>query len=67
MKSLISKLAIAIISTIALVSLVMLSADVTRKIERFQTAAISSSQPGSEILAGSYSEMMNQLNATTGR
>lgn len=67
MKTFISKLAIATILSITLVTVVSISSYVSQKTFSYRTAAASQAQPGQEILSGSYSNMINTLYATSGR
>ena len=64
MRTTFEKTTVAIISIISLSALIVFSADIGKKGAQQQNAAISQTQPGSEILAGSYSTMMNTLIAT---
>jgi hypothetical protein len=64
MKTFISKLVIASILSITLVAVTSISSHISQK---YLSANVAQTQPGPEILAGSYSEMMNTLIATSGR
>lgn len=67
MKTFINKLVIAIILSITLVTMISFFSYVSRKTSSFRTAAVTQTQPGPEILSGSYSNMINTLNANFGR
>jgi hypothetical protein len=67
MKNLITKLAIATILSMTLISVLNISSHFYGKALSYRTAALTQTQPGSEILSGSYGEMMNTLLATSGR
>jgi hypothetical protein len=67
MKTFISKLLIASILSITLLSVVSISSYVYQKTSPYRTAAVSQAQPGAELLSGSYSSMINILNASSGR
>jgi len=67
MKTFISKLAIAGILSFTLVVVVNVFSHHLFKSLPYRTAAVSQTQPGSEILSGSYSSMINTLNASSGR
>jgi hypothetical protein len=67
MKSLINKLAVVIIPLIALTVAIIVSNGIVKKVERCQAAAAVYSQPGPELLDGSYSNLMNTLNAISVR
>lgn len=67
MKTLISKLVIASILSITLVAVVDIFSHIPLKSLSYRTAAVTQTQPGPEILSGSYSNMMDTLNAASGR
>jgi len=67
MKTFISKLAIAGILSFTLVAVVNVFSHLPFKSLPYRTAAVSQTQPGPEILSGSYSSMINTLNASSGR
>ena len=67
MKTTISTLTIAIIPIIVLTIVVIFSTPLAKKVEQSRMAAIQTVQPGPEMLAGSYSTMLNTLYATSGR
>lgn len=67
MKTLFAKLAVTVISLVALAALVTLSTGIARKAERYQSAAVTQNQPGPEIIGNSYGEMMNNLFYISGR
>jgi hypothetical protein len=67
MKTFISKLVIASILSITLVAVVNVFSHIPFKSLPYRTAALSQTQPGPEILNGSYSNMINTLNASSGR
>lgn len=67
MKTLISRLAIAPILGITLVAVITVSDSIAKRVERCQAAAMVNSQPGQEMLNGSFSNMMNTLNSISVR
>ena len=67
MKTLITKLAIASILSITLVSLITISSHLSRNTLAYRIATATQTQPGSEMLSGSYCNLMNNLLATSGR
>jgi hypothetical protein len=67
MKTFISKLVIASILSITLVTVFNISSYVYQKTSPYRTVAVSQAQPGPELLSGSYSNMINTLNANYGR
>jgi hypothetical protein len=67
MKTFISKLVIAGILSFTLVAVVNVFSHIPFKSLSYRTASVSQSQPGPEILSGSYSSMINTLNANSGR
>lgn len=67
MKTFISKLVIAGILSFTLVALINVTSNISRKTLPYRTAAVSQTQPGPEILSGSYSNMINTLYATSVR
>jgi hypothetical protein len=67
MKSIANKLIVAIIPLIALTAFVTFSNVIAKKVERIQAAAAVYPQPGSEMPSGSYSNMIETLNATSWR
>lgn len=67
MKTVINKLAVTIIPLIAVATLAMFSTAIANRVERLQTAAITGSQPGSELFSAKYSDMVNNLYFASGR
>jgi hypothetical protein len=67
MKTFIDRLVIATILSITLVTVISISSYISCKTLPYRTAAVTQTQPGTEILNGSYSNMMNTLYATSGR
>jgi hypothetical protein len=67
MKSIINTLVVAIIPLIALTATIAISNGIAKKVEHCQAAAAAYSQSGSELLSGSYSDMINTLNAISVR
>ena len=67
MKFFITTLVIALTLSITLLAVVSVSSYFSRKTMLYRSAALSQNQPGSEILGGSYSEMLNVLFASSGR
>ena len=67
MKTIITRLAIAIIPICSLAAGSIFFFDVAGKVERYRAAAVSHAPPGPEILGNSYGEMMNNLFSTSGR
>lgn len=61
MKSITNKLIVAVMPLIAMTTIIAVSTDIAKKVERCQSAATACSQPGPEILGNSYTEMMNSL------
>jgi hypothetical protein len=64
MKTFITRLAIAII---ALITLISISPDISKITLLYRSATPAQTQPGPEILGNSYGEMMNTLFAASGR
>lgn len=67
MKTLITKLAVASILSITFVALITITSHVSRKTLAYRAATATQTQPGSEMLNGSYSNMISTLYATSGR
>jgi len=67
MKTFISKLVIAGILSFTLVAVVNVFSRIPFASLSYRSAAVSQTQPGPEILNGSYSNMINTLNANSGR
>ena len=67
MKSMISKLAIAIIFSITLAAVVNISLAISGKSKPLQTATISQVPPGAEMSSGSCATLLNTLNEISWR
>jgi len=67
MKTFINRLVIASILSITLIIVISFSSYISSKTLSYRTAAVTQTQPGPEILSGSYSNMLNTLYATSGR
>ena len=67
MKTTIRTLAIAIITPIALILTLSVSHGLAHKVEHARSIAAVSAQPGQEMFNGSYSTMINTLNAVSVR
>lgn len=67
MKTIISKLAIAITFSITLVTVVNISSYISRKTLPYRSASVSQTQPGPEILGNSVGAVMDNLFASSGR
>lgn len=67
MKTIISKLAVAIIPFIALTIVVTASNGIAHKIERVQAAAMINDQPAPEMLGNSIGALMDNLIIASGR
>lgn len=67
MKTFINRLVIATILSITLIMVISISSLISSETFSYRTAAVTQTQPGPEILSGSYSNMMNTLYATSGR
>lgn len=67
MKTFINKLVIASILSFTLVAVINIFSHIPFKSLPYRTAALSQTQPGPEILSGSYSNMIHTLYATSGR
>lgn len=67
MKTHVTKQSIAVISFVLLAVLVGVAVDGSRKLVRYQTAAMAPVPPGPEMLNGSYDAMITTLIAMSGR
>jgi len=67
MKTFINRLVIASILSITLIIVISFSSYISSTTLPYRTAAVTQTQPGPEILSGSYSNMLNTLYATSGR
>ena len=67
MKTIYAKLTAIVTTLITLALVITLSANLARKAERYQTAAITQKQPGPEIITTSIDAMIDNLCATSGR
>ena len=67
MKTFISKIVVAGILSIALVTVTSTVPRISQKYLSYSSAAVTPAGPGQEMLAGSYTTMLNTLYATSGR
>jgi len=67
MKTIIRTLAIAILTPIALTLTISVSHGLAHKVEHARSVAAVSALPGPEMFNGSYSSMINTLNAVSVR
>jgi hypothetical protein len=64
LKTFISKLVIATILSITLISVVSISSYVSRITSPYRTAAVTQAQPSPEMLSGSYGNIINTINSS---
>jgi hypothetical protein len=67
MKTFIHKLSITIIPLIALTSLAVITMGASKKAAHYQASAIAQSEAAPQIPASSYTEVLNNLFAISGR